>query len=82
MVVPLNNMILTIRGMDNILNKNNFFVANVQENSSKDVATLNMLTSYLSSSPQPINVNASTIEFRVSKHVTMRRGITTFKSYL
>jgi hypothetical protein len=40
-------------------------VANVQENSSKDVATLNMLTLYLSSSPQPINVDASTIEFRV-----------------
>jgi hypothetical protein len=70
------------RGMDNLLNKDNFLVTKVQENFSKDVAILNMLTSYLSSSPQSINIDASTIKFRVSKHVTMKRGITTFKSYL
>jgi hypothetical protein len=70
------------RGMVNLFKKDNFLATNVQEDSSKDVATLNMLTSYLSSSPQPTNIDASTIEFRVSKHVTMKRGITTFKSYL
>jgi hypothetical protein len=70
------------RGMDNLLNKDNYLVISAQKDSSKDVATLNMLTSYLSSSPQPTNIDASTIEFRVSKHVTMRRGITTCKLYL
>jgi hypothetical protein len=40
--------------MDNLLNKDNSLMTKVQEDSSKDVATLSMLTSYLSSSPQPI----------------------------
>jgi hypothetical protein len=40
-----------------------------------------MLLSSSSSSPWLVNVHASTLGFMVSKYV-MRRGITTFKSYL
>ncbi len=56
-------------------------MTSVQENYSKDASTSNMLLSSSSSSPWLVNVHASTLGFMVSKYV-MRRGITTFKSYL
>jgi hypothetical protein len=60
--------------MDNLLNKDNFLVTSVHEDSSKHVPTPKMLPSSSGSSPRPKEVHASTIGFRVSKQV-MRRGI-------
>lgn len=66
--------------MDNLLKKNNFLMTCVQEDSSKDALSPNMLPSFWSSLPWPTDVHVSIVGFRVSKHF-LKRKITTFKSY-
>ncbi len=66
--------------MDNLLNNYNFPMTNVLKDLPKDAPTPNILHSFSNSTLKLIDVHASTIGFKVSKHV-MKKRITTFKSY-